>query len=506
MTIHADEPAGIISRHIFGHFSEHLGRCIYDGYWVGEDSAIPNTRGIRTDIVDALKRIGTPVLRWPGGCFADDYHWEDGIGPRDRRPSMVNTHWGGVVETNHFGTHEFIDLCDQLETEPYICGNVGSGSVRELRDWVEYITGGPESPMGKLRGENGRDQPWPLTFVGIGNENWGCGGDMRPEYYADLYRRFAGYVRKSGGKGIYRIACGANRDDYRWTEVLMDRASKHFEGLSLHYYTQYPNLEGVSKSATEFDELEWFLTMKTAVELEEILDRHITIMDRYDPAQRVGLIVDEWGTWHDTEPGTNPRFLYQQNTVRDAVVAAHQLNLFAGRCNRVYMANIAQTVNVLQSMILTSGEKMILTPTYHVFDLYRAHQEAELLPVTGQRGVYEYGGDGKAAALGIGGAIPALSYLASKNGHGSIHITFANMHPHKALEISCAVRGTTESLLPSSRIVTGESMTDRNTFDTPNMVTPVEHERWNWDGNRVSGIIPERSVVSITLKTAGDEV
>jgi len=320
-----------------------------------------------------------PVLRWPGGCFADEYHWQDGIGPRTERPSIVNTHWGSVVEDNQFGTHEFFDLCEMIGTEPYICGNVGSGTVQEMEQWIEYITFDGSSPMANLRRKNGRDEPWRLPYFGVGNENWGCGGSMRPEYYADLYCRYQSYVRNLSGNTIFKIACGPNGADYGWTEVLMREAARYMHGLSLHYYTE-PGTWNGKGSATGFDESAWFSTLSKCPRMEELIRRHGTIMDRYDPDKHVGFIVDEWGTWFDVEPGTNPAFLYQQNTLRDALVAGLTLNIFNNHCDRVQMANLAQTVNVLQALILTDGASMITTPTYHVFDMYQAHQGAILLP------------------------------------------------------------------------------------------------------------------------------
>lgn len=313
--INADIKRGKINKNIYGHFSEHLGRCIYEGYWVGEDSPIPNTKGIRNDVLEALRQLQIPVLRWPGGCFADEYHWKDGIGPRENRPQMINTHWGGVVENNHFGTHEFMLLCELLGAEPYICGNVGSGTVHEMEQWVEYMTFDGESPMANWRRQNGRDEPWKLTYFGIGNENWGCGGNMRPEYYADEYRRYATYVRNYGNNRIYKIACGPNVADYRWTEVMMREARHMMNGLSLHYYT-VPGTWANKGSATEFDQKEWFVTLQKTLYMDELITRHGSIMDFYDPQKRIGLIIDEWGTWYDVEPGTNPGFLYQQNTMR----------------------------------------------------------------------------------------------------------------------------------------------------------------------------------------------
>ena len=365
---------GTISKNIFGHFSEHLGRCIYQGLFVGKDSPIPNVNGMRADVVQALKKIGVPVLRWPGGCFADEYHWEDGIGPQEGRKRMVNTHWGGVVEDNSFGTHEFLELCNQLGCEPYINANVGSGTIREMAEWVEYLNSAGDSTVVKKRWANGRKDPWGVKFWGVGNESWGCGGNMRPEYYADEFRRYQTYCRNYGDHKLYRIACGPNTDDYNWTEVLMKNAGRFMDALTLHYYTLCGDTWDHKGSATGFTTADYYKTLVRAARMEELVTRHSQIMDRYDPEHRVGLIVDEWGAWYDVEPGTNPGFLYQQNTMRDAMVAAITLNVFMAHCDRVVMANLAQTVNVLQSVILTEGDKMVLTPTYHVFDLYRAHQ------------------------------------------------------------------------------------------------------------------------------------
>lgn len=345
-----------INRNIYGNFSEHLGRCIYNGVYVGENSDIPNVNGMRTDVVEALKNIKLPVLRWPGGCFADEYHWKDGIGPKENRKKMINTHWGGVVEDNSFGTHEFLELCRQIGCEPYINGNVGSGTVQEMSEWMEYMTFDGVSPMAALRAENGHAEPWKVKYFGVGNESWGCGGNMRPSYYADLYRRFQTYVRDYGENKVFRIACGPNTDDYNWTEEVMRIAGGYMDGLSLHYYT-VPGDWNKKGSATDFDEAMYYHTLKKAFYMDELVTKHAQIMDRYDPEHKVGLIVDEWGTWFDVEPGTNPGFLYQQSTMRDAMVAALTLNIFNAHSDRVAMANIAQLVNVLQAVILTEGEK-----------------------------------------------------------------------------------------------------------------------------------------------------
>jgi alpha-N-arabinofuranosidase len=488
LIIDVDLGKNTINKNIYGHFSEHLGGCIYGGYWVGEDSPIPNTRGIRNDVVEALKKIKIPVLRWPGGCFADEYHWKDGIGPKDKRPPMLNTHWGRVTENNHFGTHEFLDLCEQLGCEPYICGNVGSGTVREMQEWIEYITFDGISPMADLRRKNRREEPWKLRFFGIGNENWGCGGSMRPEFYADLYRRFQTYVRNFAGNRIYRIACGSNSEDYHWTEVLMREAGWMMNGLSYHYYT-VPGGWRNKNSATKFGEADWFGNLKGSLMMDEYLTRHSTIMDRFDPQKRVGLIVDEWGNWYQVEPGTNPSFLYQQNSLRDALTAGLTLNIFNHHCERVKMANIAQTINVLQAVILTKGEKMILTPTYYVFDLYKVHQDATLLPSQLDCVDYKFGKD----------SIPAISASASKDKEGRIHISLCNLDPNKAQKVQCELRGFSARSV-TGRILTADDMTAHNTFDNPKRIRPAEFKDAKIEGKALAALLPPKSVVMLEIE------
>lgn len=487
LTVNADQGEYQISRHIYGHFSEHLGRCIYGGYWVGEGSEVPNTRGIRNDVVEALKKTAIPNLRWPGGCFADEYHWMDGIGPRENRPTMINTHWGGVTEDNSFGTHEFLDLCEQLGTEPVIVGNVGSGTPEELSKWVEYVNFDGISPMADMRRDNGRDEPWKAVYWGIGNENWGCGGNMTPEYYSDQYRRFATYARNYGDTRLRKIAGGANTSDYNWTEVLMQNIPHWMMwGLSLHHYTVRWESKG---PATGYDEARYFDVLDRCLRIEDVIDRHISVMDRYDPQKRVALVVDEWGTWYDVEPGTNPGFLYQQNTMRDAFVAGLSLNYFNERCDRIRMANIAQTVNVLQALVLTDEEKMLLTPTYHVFEMYSVHHDATLLPVSLSSGDYEF--EGK--------KIPEISASASKNSKGVIHISIVNIHPDEATEIEIDLRGQVVSGV-SGRILTSGDVGDYNTFEQPDRVKPAGFNGARLRKNILTATIPAGSVVVLEVK------
>jgi alpha-L-arabinofuranosidase len=486
-----------IDRNVYGHFAEHLGRCIYEGIWVGEESSIPNVRGIRVDVVEALRKIKVPVLRWPGGCFADEYHWMDGIGPREERPTMINTHWGGVVENNHFGTHEFMDLCDQLDCEPYICGNVGSGTVKEMSQWVEYLTFDGKSPMADLRAANGRSDPWRLKYFGVGNENWGCGGRMRPEFYADLYRQYGLYARNYGENKLYRIACGARNDDYHWTEVLMEQAGSdkllngpYMDGLALHYYTSVKRLPDGSRegSATQFDEAGWIEIIAKGLFMDELVRKHGTIMDKYDPNKKVAMIVDEWGTWFAVEPGTHPRFLYQQNTIRDAIVAATTFDIFNKHCERVRMANIAQTVNVLQAMVLTQQEKMLLTPTYHVFEMYAVHQDATMVPIDVQSEHYEHADY----------SVPAVSASASVDSDGKLHITLSNANPHKDITVNAFVRGLSGTRV-QGRVLHASAMNAHNTFEQPNIVEPKPFNGATVNGDGLEITMPKMSVVVLEV-------
>jgi alpha-L-arabinofuranosidase len=490
LVIHADQPGAQISRNIYGEFSEHLGRDIYDGIWVGESNSIPNTRGIRNDVVAALKKIEVPVVRWPGGCFADEYHWMDGIGPRDQRPARINTTWGGVIEDNQFGTHEFLDFCDQIGAAPYISGNVGSGSVQELAQWIEYMTAATNSVMSDLRRLDGREEPWKIPFVGIGNESWGCGGDMTPEFYSDNFRRYNTFVKNYPGNKIYRIASGANGDDTNWTEVLMRNVGARMNGLSLHYYTLSSGNDWKHKgSATQFTEADWFATLKNAQHMDDLVTRHSAIMDRYDPQKKIGLIVDEWGAWHDVEPGTNPAFLYQQNTLRDALVAGITLNIFNQHCNRVKMACIAQLANVLQSMILTDNEKMTVTPSYYVFEMFVPHHDATLLPSELQSMNYQFGTN----------TIPEISASSSRDKAGKIHVTLCNLNPNQPAEITVDLRGAKAQNI-SGQVLTATEMTAHNTFENPDAIKPAEFSAFKTTANGFSVTLPAKSLVALEVE------
>ena len=515
LVVDAGASKSTISRHIYGHFSEHLGRCIYDGFWVNEIMAVPKQGRIRLDIVDALKKIQIPNLRWPGGCFADEYHWRDGIGPRTQRPTMINTNWGNVTEDNSFGTHEFLELCSLLKTEPFIVGNVGSGTVEEMSKWIEYLNYDGVSPMTNIRKQNGREKPWGVSFWGIGNENWGCGGNMSPEYYVNQYKQYSSYAKNYPGTTLRKIATGPSGANYQWTDVVMKGLASGggrsgMWGLDLHYYTRPPRAnrgaggQGAPPagtqaqqtapapslgSATDFTEATYFTTMQNALRMEELVTRHDSIMTIYDPQKRVALVVGEWGIWTDPEPGTNPRFLYQQNSLRDALIAGSTLNIFNNHADRVKMAQLAQTVNVLQALILTEGTKMLLTPTYHVFDMYKVHHDAKLLPVKFNSPDYVLGNQ----------TLPALNVSASQDSLGVVHITLVNIDPTKTITLSTTLNQVKWTTV-TGEVLTSGKLTDINTFDKPGNLKIAKFDGAQKQGAILNVVLPSKSVVLLTIK------
>lgn len=490
--INGNRSKGTINKNIYGQFSEHLGRCIYDGIYVGPDSEIPNVNGMRTDVVGSLKAIGVPVLRWPGGCFADTYHWRDGIGPKAQRKTIVNTNWGGVSEDNSFGTHEFMELCRQLGCEAYLSGNVGSGTVQEFSDWVEYCNMGGVSPMAQQRRENGQNEPWNVKYWGIGNEAWGCGGNMRAEFYADLCRQYATYLRNyDDAHKIFKIASGANVGDYHWTKTVMERAGRCIDAVSLHYYT-LPHDDWQHKgSATEFTRAEYYATLHKTLRMEELVENHSRIIRQYQGDRKVGLAVDEWGTWYDVEPGTNPGFLYQQNAMRDALVAAVNLNIFNDHCDTVCMTNIAQIVNVLQAMVLTEGPRMVLTPTAHVFAMYRPHQGARQLESYAETTLL-----GQAEC-----AVPNLHVSASSQADGTVLVTAANLSDTDALPVDCLLSGVGRVTGVQGRVLCA-ACGAHNTFAQPAAVAPAPLAGVAVTDGGFTATLPACSVAAFTVRLA----
>jgi len=492
-----DEVIGTINPNLYGHFAEHLGGCIYEGIWVGEDSPIPNRGGIRLDVVEALRRIRPPVIRWPGGCFADDYHWRDGIGPREQRPRRLNIWWDDI-ETNQFGTHEFIRFCRMVGAEPYICGNVGSGSPRELRDWVEYCNYPVGTTLSDERAANGDPEPLDVRYWGIGNENWGCGGGFTPEEYAAAYRRFATYLHPLQREPLTLIACGPSGNDTAWTQRFLERVTDGtrerrglpFQGYAAHYYC------GTAGTATEYSTGQWYHLLDRALEMETLVRQQRAILDGYDPDRKVGLIVDEWGAWHPAEEGINPRHLYQQNTQRDALVAALTLDIFNRHADKVAMANIAQTINVLQAMLLTHGERMLTTPTYHVYAMYAEHQ--------GNRAVRALFADDTIdwadAEADTSGSIPQLTGSASL-GDGALTVSLVNTHADEPLDATLVLYGY-KGTVETRTTLAADDIHAHNTFETPDRVAPrVDHPNLTISAGEsgVSLTLPSASVTVLSI-------
>lgn len=490
ITIQADQPKQEISKHIYGHFAEHLGRCIYDGFWVDPSLPVEKQGRIRMDIVKALNEIQIPNLRWPGGCYADEYQWKDGVGDPAKRPVTINSNWGGVTEDNSFGTDEFMELCKLLNCDPYLSANMGTGTPESMRDWIEYLNFAGNSTLAKEREINGHKEPYGVSFFGIGNESWGCGGDMTPEYYSNEYRRFQCYARNYSGNNLKKIACGPNVADYNWMETCMKNIPNWMMwGISLHYYTIPTGDWGKKGSATAFDEKEYFGAMKNALYMETLLRNHSAIMDKYDPQRRVSLVVDEWGIWTDVELGTNPGFLYQQNSMRDALIAASTLNIFNNYSHRVRMANLAQAINVLQALILTDKEKMVLTPTYHIFNMYKVHQDAKLLPSFAGTNSYQFGNE----------QISNVNVSASQDKSGKIHVSLVNLNPKEEIVANVILNGTKINQI-NANILSSSKYIDYNSFDYPNKVNKKEYKGFKkTSGNTVDMKLPPLSVVVLEV-------
>ena len=485
-----------ISKQIYGHFSEHLGRCIYEGLYVGDNKDIPNRNGMRKDVIDALKEIKVPVLRWPGGCFADTYHWRDGIGKNRKR--IVNACWGDVVEDNSFGTHEYFELCEQLGCETYINGNMGTGSLQEMCEWIEYMTFDGESPLALERAENGRKEPWVIDYFGVGNETWGYGGNMTPQYYGDLYRHYQCFLKNYNAEHPYKKVCVGPTDfDYRWTEEILEKcfAYPHPDGrhgfmdlLSIHYYV-IPGDWDHKGSATDFTRDEYYTTVRKSYKMDELLTGHSEILEKYDPDHDIMFAVDEWGCWFDVMEGTNPGFLYQQNTMRDAIVASLHFDIFNKHSDRVKIACIAQMVNVLQSMVLTDKEKMILTPTYHVFNMYKNHQEALPLKIDFENVPY---------ITVDGEEISVISSTISQSEDGTINIALTNVSLEDEYEIELNIKGIKAADF-KGQILSAE-MDACNTFENPDNVCIKEFSNFSVEGETITVKIPATSIISITAK------
>ena len=496
LSVDASKPGAKIDRNIFGQFAEHLGHGIYEGIWVGPDSTIPNTRGIRNDVVSALRALKVPNVRWPGGCFADEYHWRKGLGPLDKRVVTLNPNWGGVTEPNTFGTHEFMDFVDQIGSEAYLSVNVGSGTPQEAAEWLEYLTTDQPTRLANERATDGHPAPYKVGFLGIGNESWDCGGNMTVDYYLSQLKIYSRFVRnfnpaQEGKRQMLKIAVGPGDGSTEWTESIMkayrDRHwSWDINGLSLHSYTvvKWPP----SFSSVGFGEAEYSRILNSTLDMENLATKQSAVMDKYDPAKKVALVVDEWGAWYAPLPGTNPGFLVQQNSLRDAILASLNLNIFARHADRVRMANIAQMVNVLQAMIITDKEKMVLTPTYHLFRMYVPFQDATLVPVTFDAGTYRNGNI----------ALPRLDAIAARGASGKLWLEITNLDPEQPVEIEAELTGI-QVKSAAGEMLTAPKVDSVNSFEAPNAVVPKPVSAKVQDGKLALKLEP-KSVTVVALK------
>jgi alpha-N-arabinofuranosidase len=484
--VDAGNPGEQISRYLYGHFLEHLGRAVYDGIWVGPDSSIPNRDGLRLDVLEALQALSIPVIRWPGGCYADEYHWETGIGPRNERPLTVNLSWGGVEESNAFGTHEFFALAEAIGADAYIAGNLGTGSAQEMMRWLEYMTSPTRSTLAETRRANGRNEPWQVPFFGVGNESWGCGGQMRPAYYADLYRQTAEFLQ-APGQQLRLIASGGYDARTDWTDTLSG-IDENIDGISHHYYTTPTGVWAKKGNSTGFAEQEWISTLSRALRVEDHIAAQEAVLDRNDPEGNIRIYLDEWGTWYDPTPGASA--LYQQNTLRDAVVAALHFHVFHRHAERLQMANIAQTVNVLQAMILTEGDEMIVTPTYHLFEMYIPFQDATYLPVTIESApTYELGEY----------SVPRVSATAARGTDGKLYASVVNLDPGRPTQVVIEIEGS-RALNASGQILTGDAIDSHNSFDAPDAIRPDSYSEFSYESGRMLLALPAKAIVMVAFE------
>lgn len=489
--IDTDNPGASINKNIYGQFMEHLGRGIYEGVWVGEDSTIDNVNGFRTDVLTALKELQVPLVRWPGGCFADEYHWRDGIGPRDQRKITVNTNWGGVTDDNAFGTHEFFEFAELLGAEVYVNGNLGTGTPQEMAQWLEYMTSDEQSTLANLRRKNGRDKPWKVDYFAIGNEPWGCGGSMTPEYYTNLYKRYASFLKSPKDNQPIMIAAGGYDNETIWAEYLIKNIEESWAlrmgAISHHYYTLPTGIWDKKGSAVNFKENEWFSTLKNTLQMKEIIENNLAVLDKHDPEKKVGFYIDEWGTWYDAKEGDDPGFLYQQNSLRDAMVAALNLNLFHEHADRIQMTNIAQMINVLQAMILTDKEKMVLTPTYHLFKMYIPFQGATSVPVS-ISGSNKYRFEGN--------SIPKISASAAIGKDNKLYLALANTDTKNSEEIT--IKSSKSFTLANGKILTSGELDAHNTFDNPETIKPESISATITKG-KITLHLPAKSIVVLSI-------
>ena len=519
--IFVDDPGARIAPEIYGHFTEHIGGVIYDGVWVGEKSKIRNVGGIRTELVERMNRIKVPILRWPGGCFADSYDWKDGIGPQAQRPRRTNfwevdpeaerLHETGaqIFEPNSFGTDEFARFCRLTNAQPYLAANLRSASALEFDHWVEYCN----SPAGSttladMRKTNGSAAPYGVMYWGVGNESWGCGGSFAPEEYASEFRRYTNWIPKFG-VDLQLIGAGPNSNDRDWThkffeEVFTGAHAYHnpqFSGWSVHHYASNlsrgkitNNFHEAHGKALDFDATDWYELMRETARVEEIMQDQWAIMGQFDPRHHVKLVVDEYGPWYHQGSEVDPTHLFgQQITVRDALATAMSLDIFNRHADKVSVATCAQLVNNLNALFLCHGDKFLSTPNFYVFEMYAAHQGAQSLPVEFGAHSIHYDRDGKDASFwGLGGS-------ASLKGK-TVTLTMVNPSVKAPRETQIALRGGTAASATGT-VLASDDMHAHNTFDRPDTVQsrPLTVTA---AGEILNVTLPAASVAKITVTLA----
>jgi alpha-N-arabinofuranosidase len=512
-----DEVLGTISPNIYGHFLEHIGGVIYDGVWVGEDSKIANVNGIRKALIDEMRKIKAPVVRYPGGCFADSYNWRDGVGPADQRPRRTNF-WieadadsspaNHRFETNRFGTDEFMRFCKVVGCQPYLAANVRSLPAEAFTRWVEYCNSPRASTsMAELRAASGSAEPYDVRFWGVGNESWGCGGNFTAAEYAVEFRRYTTWLPKYG-KPLSLIASGPNSDDAQWTrgffEEIAHKDKDLFEsifGWALHYYSwnlsrgRTQDWDEGKGDALKFDAQDWYEMLREGDHLESLIESNWLAMGEFDSAHKVKLVVDEWGPWYRAGSELTPgNFLEQTPTLRDAIFSAMTLNIFNRHPEKVSLASPAQLVNCLNSLYLAHEDRFCVTPVGHVFGMYAAHQGNQALRTIVSAPSVSYARDGKPASFwGLG----CSASLRDKN----LVLTIVNPHVSDPRETELVVRGANIRAATTTQL-TASDIHSRNTFDHPGELTPQSRETVSTSGNKLTIQVPAASVTKVVITVA----
>ena len=510
------EPLGIISPNIYGHFVENLSGVVYDGAWVGRNSKVPNVNGIRKELIDEMKKIKPPVVRFPGGCFADSYDWRDGVGPVDKRPRRTNFWDGGEItsapnhhryDPNQFGTNEFVQFCKLIGSQPYLAANVRSLPAEAFYRWVEYCN----SPTGSttladLRAEAGYPDPFGVRYWGVGNEAWGCGGNFTPQEYATEFRRYTAWV-PGYKQELSFVASGPNSFEWDWTRGFFEEIVRKGKGQlrsifgwALHYYSwnlsrgRTQDWDQGKGDALKFDAIDWYELLREGDKMESLINGHWQVMGEIDSEHLVKLVIDEWGPWYHPGSGqTAENQLEQTPTLRDAVFSGMTLDIFNRHPDKVAMAASAQLINCLNSLYLAHEDKFCVTPVGHVFQMYSAHQGGQALRTIFSAPTVNYDRDGKPA-----------SFWGLK-GSASLHdkelvLTVVNPHVSEARVTEIGVRGASIRS-GTATTLTHSDIHAHNSFAGRNVVRPQTKDV-EIKGKVLTCTIPPASVTKLSLTLA----